>query len=92
MSAHIFAGIPCEHVILSVWDYLDDEIDAGRRDAIRRHLELCDHCRAQYTFEKAFLGSVRRLVDGDTPTATLRDRIEQTLTEHGYQRRPLDSR
>ena len=33
MSAHTAADIPCEHVIRSVWDYLDDEIDKDRKSA-----------------------------------------------------------
>jgi mycothiol system anti-sigma-R factor len=82
------ALISCEEVIRSVWDYLDDEIDHGRKNQIRRHLELCDHCRDHYTFEGGLLHSLGRLLeeDGDEATATLRERIERALTEHGFSR------
>ena len=78
--------IPCEHVIMSVWDYLDEEIDADRKERIRQHLELCDHCRGQYTFEGAFLRTVSRLLDDDADTESLRRRIETALVKHGFER------
>lgn len=86
MTGHAMTDIPCEDVIRSVWDYLDDEIDVEQRERIRRHLQLCDHCRDQYTFEKAFLRSVRRLVDDDTAAISLRARIERALIDHGFSR------
>jgi mycothiol system anti-sigma-R factor len=84
MTERTVAHIPCEHVIRSVWDYLDDEIDAERKARIRHHLELCDHCRDHYTFEGAFLRSVRRLLDNDDEKASLRARIERALIDHGF--------
>ena len=84
MTSHSVDHIPCEHVIRSVWDYLDDEIDADRKERIRQHLELCDHCRDQYTFEGAFLRSVSRLLDDDAGDESLRERIESALIKHGF--------
>jgi mycothiol system anti-sigma-R factor len=84
MTPPIVEHIPCEHVIRSVWDYLDDEIDADRRERIRQHLELCDHCRDQYTFEGAFLRSVSRVLDDDAGDESLRERIESALIKHGF--------
>ena len=84
MTPHTVEHIPCEHVIRSVWDYLDDEIDAERKERIRHHLELCDHCRDQYTFEGAFLRSVSRLLDDADDDASLRSRIEMALVKHGF--------
>ena len=77
--------ISCQEVIRSVWDYLDGEIDADRRERIRGHLELCDHCREHYTFEGRLLRELGRLLDDDRDdaTATLRGRIERALMEHG---------
>lgn len=78
--------IPCDEVIRAVWDYLDGEIDAERKERIRRHLETCDHCRGQYTFEGAFLRAAGRLLDGDVDTTSLRARIERELLNHGFGR------
>jgi mycothiol system anti-sigma-R factor len=87
MTQHMVDHIPCEEVIRSVWDFLDDEIDARRRERIRAHLELCDHCRDQYTFEGSFLRSMSRLLDEDAQVASLRQRIEAALLKHGFPRR-----
>jgi len=87
MTTHTVADVPCEEVIRKVWDYLDDEIDAERKMEIQRHLELCDHCRGQYTFEGAFLRSVGRILDDDGDMQALRARIEGALTKHGFSRR-----
>ena len=86
MTGHKVDDIPCGHVISSVWDYLDDEIDADRKEQIRRHLELCDHCHDQYTFERAFLRSVSRILNDDTDYDSLRRRVEAALIEHGFAR------
>jgi len=84
MTSHKVEHIPCGHVISSVWDYLDDEIDADRKEQIRRHLEACDHCRDQYTFEGAFLRSVSRILSDETDYDSLRRRVETALIKHGF--------
>jgi mycothiol system anti-sigma-R factor len=84
MTEHVVDDMPCEEVIRRVWDFLDDEIDAGRRERIRAHLALCDHCRDQYTFEGSFLRSVGRLLDDDSHLPSLRRRIETMLLEHRF--------
>ena len=86
MTTHTVDHIPCEHVIRAVWDYLDDQIDADRKEQIRQHLEICDHCRYQYTFEGAFLRAVSRLLDDDGDAESLRTRIETALVSHGFPR------
>ena len=86
MTTRDIAGIPCEEVIRSVWDYLDHEIDADLKERIRHHLELCDHCRDQYTFEGAFLRSVSRLLDDADDDTSLRSRIEMALVKHGFEK------
>jgi len=84
MTSHKVEHIPCGHVISSVWDYLDDEIDADRKEQIRRHLDACDHCRDQYTFEGAFLRSVSRILSDETDYDSLRRRVETALIKHGF--------
>ena len=86
MTEHSVDDIPCGHVITSVWDYLDDEIDARRKEQIRRHLETCGHCRDQYTFEGSFLRAVARILDQDTHAESLRRRVEAALVKHGFSR------
>ena len=83
-SYYTYGGIACDEVIRAVWDFLDGEIDERKRQRIATHLELCDHCRDQYTFEGAFLRAVSRLLDRDDESVSLRDRIEMELTKHGF--------
>jgi mycothiol system anti-sigma-R factor len=87
VTHHIEHDLPCEEVIRSVWDYLDGEIDVDQKNRIRAHLETCDHCREQYTFEGAFLRSVAGLLDDDVETESLRLRIESALVKHGFPKR-----
>ncbi len=84
MTYFTYGGIACDEVIRAVWDFLDDEIDAERKSRIVDHLELCDHCRDQYTFEGSFLRAVGRLFDREDEAAPLRARIEVELTKHGF--------
>ena len=76
MTNHCGDDIPCDHVIARVWDYLDDEIDAHRKEQLRHHLEICEHCRDQYTFQGSFLRAVARILDQDTHAESLRRRVQ----------------
>jgi anti-sigma factor (TIGR02949 family) len=84
MTYFTYGGIACDEVIRAVWDFLDDEIDGGKKRRIVHHLELCDHCRDQYTFEGSFLRAVGRLLERDGESLSLRDRIETELTKYGF--------
>jgi mycothiol system anti-sigma-R factor len=80
MSAITVDPISCEEVVRAVWDYLDDEIDLDRKERIREHLAICDHCLGQYNFEGAFLRTVARVIDEEGDLASLRARIEQAMS------------
>ena len=81
---YTYGGIACDEVIQAVWDFLDGEIDFAKKQQIARHLEQCEHCRDQYTFEGSFLRAVGRLLERDSETVSLRDRIETELMRHGF--------
>lgn len=74
--------ISCQEVVRVMWEYLDGELDAERRARIREHLEICPHCREQFTFEGAFLRAVARHLDEAGDTDALRFRIEQALSSY----------
>lgn len=86
MTYYTHAGIACDQVILAVWDFLDGEIDGAQKQRIALHLEQCDRCRDQYTFERSFLRAVGRLLERDVVDVFLRARIETELTKHGFSR------
>ena len=81
---YTYGGITCDEVIRAVWDFLDGEIDGEKKQRIATHLELCDHCRDQYSFEGSFLRAVGRLLERGDEAVSLRDRIETELTKHGF--------
>jgi len=81
---YTYGGIACDEVIRAVWDFLDGEIDAAKKQRIVTHLESCDHCRDQYTFEGSFLRAVSRLLERHEEAVSLRERIETELTKHGF--------
>jgi mycothiol system anti-sigma-R factor len=84
---YTYGGIACDQVIRAVWDFLDAEIEDGRKQQIALHLEQCDHCRDQYTFEGSFLRAIGRLLEGESDSTLLRDRIETELTKHGFSKK-----
>lgn len=86
MSVATMDPISCEEVVRAVWEYLDDEIDLPSKERIREHLEICDHCLGQYTFEGAFLRTVSRVLDEDGDLASLRARIERAMDETPFHR------
>jgi mycothiol system anti-sigma-R factor len=81
MTVATLDPISCEEVVRAVWDYLDGEIDIGAKERIREHLEICDHCLGQYTFEGTFLRTVSRVLDEAGTVASLRARIERAMHE-----------
>lgn len=75
--------LTCADAVRMLWDYLDGELDAPRREQVRAHLTECAHCRDQYTFEGAFLETVDRLIDEPIDTTVLRLRIVAALRRRG---------
>lgn len=78
--------LSCEEVVQLLWDYLDGELDAVRRERVRAHLAECDHCAGQFTFEGAFVRAIRGVIDEPLDTMSLRRRIVTRLAAQGYDR------
>jgi predicted anti-sigma-YlaC factor YlaD len=51
---------PCDTILVRVWEYLDGAASSGTVRLINMHLARCPDCHAQYTFQQAFLRSLRR--------------------------------
>ena len=45
--------VDCSEVLDDVYEYLHDETDPDRTQAIRRHLDECSPCLEQYGIEEA---------------------------------------
>lgn len=76
----IFGETGCGVVIAELFPYLDNEVDAKKRDFIERHLKVCPGCHARAEFESALRSKVRQL-GGNKAPPSLRRRISAMLKE-----------
>jgi hypothetical protein len=53
-------------------EYLDDALDAGRRDAVRLHLGQCGACRQALAREEVLSNSIRQSLDQATAHLSVR--------------------
>ena len=79
MSNEFDGLMSCEQIVQLLWDYLDGELDLERREAVRDHLEGCDHCRGQFNFEGAFLRVLVSVFDELLDATAMRARIVGAL-------------
>lgn len=72
------AGSDCDDALTQLYEFLDGELTADRRDAIRSHLDECAPCLGAHDFEDA----LRRLLADkcrDTVPERLRERIAEAI-------------
>lgn len=53
--------LTCEQAIRLLVEYLDDELDAGRRGDLEHHLDICRSCYSRREFEKGLKEQVSEL-------------------------------
>ena len=61
-SGSLDAMIPCDAVLVWVWEYLDGAASPRTVRLIDMHLACCPGCHAQYTFQQAFVRCLRQVV------------------------------
>ncbi len=67
----------CEEAFRRLDDYLDRELSPSEMNLIREHLEICEGCAREFTFEESVIRNVRgRLRDVDVPP-DIADRVRQ---------------
>ena len=76
--------VDCESVMRQLWDYLDGELTADRKTAIRSHLELCRRCHPQFRFEQAFLDAVAASAPAHSDPDRLRSKLLAALKDEGF--------
>ena len=74
-------NIDCDDVLKDLYVYLDDETDDRTRDRIRRHLEACSPCLAQYGLEQDVQALIARCCGGDRAPAHLHERVRVRITQ-----------
>ncbi len=77
----------CWEAVHRIYHFLDGELTAERREAIREHLDSCEPCLHAFGFE----AELRKVVASkcrDEPPSELRDRLAFMLRKEGFEPRP----
>ena len=69
----------CSEVLAEVWLYLDHECECERRELLRKHLDECSPCLAQYGLEEQLKELLARKCGGDQAPETLRQRLRDSI-------------
>ena len=73
--------LQCVELVDSLTDYLDGEVDEGKRRRVEQHLETCEGCRAVLDQFQTVIRLAGRLTAADVAhiDAGVRDRLIATL-------------
>jgi anti-sigma factor (TIGR02949 family) len=73
--------LACIDLVNRVTEYLDGKLDERQRERIKRHLEVCDGCRAALDQFQTVVRLAGRLTAADVARidALVRDRLMATL-------------
>jgi len=71
----------CAEVLDAVYEYLHAEIDAGRAEQIRSHLDDCSSCLRQFGLEKSVQELIARSCGCTDAPESFSRRILQQITE-----------
>lgn len=73
--------IDCREVLAQLGLFLDNECDHERRDLLRRHLEDCAPCLAEFGLEGHLKALLARKCGGDHAPDALKQRLRQSIRE-----------
>ncbi len=73
--------IRCEDAMRKLWDFLDGELAEDEREALKKHLEVCNRCYPAYDFQRAYLDYTRRLATREQAPSELRKRLFMKLLD-----------
>jgi anti-sigma factor (TIGR02949 family) len=57
--------IDCEQALRRIFDYIDQELDDERREAMQRHFHACRSCFSRMEFERRLKDRVGELREGE---------------------------
>ena len=70
--------IICDEALRGLAAFLDDELHAGAREGLERHLEVCRSCFSRAEFERRLKGEISRLGRDEIPPS-FEQRVRQLL-------------
>ena len=71
----------CSETLRELETFLDDELDASQREAIREHLDGCMDCLQAFDFHAELRTVIRAKCSNDEIPAGLLSKIEQCFGE-----------
>lgn len=71
----------CDDVFARIDDYLDRALSEAETEAVRRHLEQCAACAAEYSFESRVLDDLREKLRRVRAPERLLDNIISNLAK-----------
>lgn len=71
----------CSQVLAEVWLFLDRECDADQRELLRRHLDECAPCLAEYGLEEKIKRLLAAKCGGEHAPQHLREQIRIAVLE-----------
>lgn len=73
--------IPCDQVIIRLWEYIDGELDEQSSAEVAAHLEMCARCFPHYDFQKTYKEFLRQTAQREIPQELRRKVFEAILHE-----------
>ena len=72
--------IDCEQALKQVFEYIDQELAEGERDAMQHHLHVCKSCFSRYEFERRLKEKLGQLPKKENEVSLeVSDRIKKLL-------------
>lgn len=72
-------GTPCSEVLDKLYTYIDGELEKGNVDQVRKHLDECSPCLAEYGLEEAVKKLVAKHCGCDPVPSDLKDKVLDRL-------------
>ena len=88
MSDHSHDRATCEEAFRRLDDFLDRRLSAEDMRLIEEHLQICDACTREFTFEASVLAGIRRKLEQVAAPADLLSRIAERIARIGREGDP----
>lgn len=72
-------AMTCREAFARLDDYLDRELGPDELVRVEEHLEICEICASEFSFEERVLGQIREKLVRDVVPGGLRDRVAKLI-------------
>lgn len=85
-------GTPCSEVLEKLYTYIDGELEKDNGDQVRKHLDECSPCLAEYGLEEAVKKLVAKHCGCDPVPTGLKDKVLERLARARADERAREAR